>query len=295
MTAASAIPHHRQVVEQERRLINSLPDLQREFIDSSASALDTAQSRNTITGTPTPALYLVKAAFDELGWDSRPRTIMAARHIPTLLRIARIECAPLEPEAVTYNKSSSQGCSGAENRFVEAAAQLLNKTTGEITQNLRVYCDADGQPLAFGKSEKDRTSLLLRPVTALASGYDPRPFLSRHAETDREGVIMPAGTIVTISSDGYRPVGNKRYGAWDATVFTRSAEESCFPLPRIRPIRLSAWAYENSDDRQLFAVSNNGEVCDAGRAAMLASTDLEMFRQAAAMILDECGVIWEGS
>ena len=160
-------------------------------------------------------------------------------------------------------------CVDAERHFSTALSFMRGGPHGSQRRISTYFDEATGMPLAFRKGYDESTALLLRPVEL------------------EHGLVLPAGMIVGFGR-GKRAAEVRQY---------RGVTISAFPFKSSDGMefgRLSAWAFDDSDTRRMFALTGTGWYggldYDVARGRRLAGTTLEDFRHAASQILQMCEI-----
>lgn len=170
---------------------------------------------------------------------------------------------------VKWGSGPGGACPLADEAFNAALQQVRRERYVEHSR-ISAYHDQNGTPLLFRKTADERTALTLVPF-------------------EMKGFTIPAGTIVGVSSNTFfaKPTGrdeHKRF-AFESWQWTDDYG--------ITPLRLSPWAYENPEDRALFACEGwpfEGDWMeyDRYRADMIKRTSLDDYAAAAQRIVELC-------
>lgn len=181
-----------------------------------------------------------------------------------------------EPRSVTLGTNGLTGCLRAERKFFNV---LQTARGGKETQQqtlISVYHDENGTPVLLRKRADESSALTFQPMT-FTKLQDGSPL-----QIARQ-VHVPAGALVAVNGT---LANAKRTGSADldggTTLF-------CYGIDgiTIRPIRLSAWAYADPEDRRYYALSETFAL-RPDRADYLSRTSLADFQQAAHFILAAC-------
>lgn len=215
---------------------------------------------------PLPTTHLLARVF--VAMTQGPPSAQVAQFLE--VHTPPIKVAAQEPKIrqVKWGSGPGGACDLAEGAF-NAALQQVRR--GRYKDNVRIsaYHDESGTPLLFRKTADERTALTLVPF-------------------QMKGFAIPAGTIVGVSNKAFaKPIGrdeHKRF-AFESWRWTDDYG--------IRPLRLSPWAYEDPEDRALFACEGwpfEGDWVeyDRYRADMVKRTSLEDYTAAAQRIVELC-------
>lgn len=171
-----------------------------------------------------------------------------------------------------------RSCSAAEYYFCETVEQVRANVKEDDSVNteqksITVFHDSTGKPLAIRKAHEEVTALSLVPI---AIG----------------DVTLPAGTIINVERPADMDATGKRVFA---VPYGEHRVYRSFKVDAIgvTPARISPWAYEQPDDRAIFAchqdIYDQAEILPA-RANLISSYSLGDFTQAACDVLSMCGV-----
>lgn len=222
--------------------------------------------------TPTPLLCVARslmyAATEPTHMDSRGRQAKEALGELVLpnMRLRPAQAVTRLALCSDYNTT----CSIAERAFLDAVLQATTSPRDIVEapeyhhKILSVYQDHDGLPILLRKRRIEGSALTLVPL-------------------EWDGLTLPAGSIVSVDTKKTRLIARKRRRDDSLRVYEFSG------APTVRPLRLSAWVFDDELDRALFARKAVAPGWYAEDANLLRGTTIESFQAAADRIVDRTG------
>ncbi len=259
--------HEKSVIDHERLALLDLPKSVSKLVNSVGVA---AVGSRMLQSTPTPLLQLTSEFLTIVSMDTTPSSDKEAyahvlRDFILPLTRARIEKPRAEADfGGTYNNS----CPVAERSFADLVAQVKNPRQKDLTyrnDKVSTYLSNTGVPMLLRKTVDVSTALSL-------------------VDIEMPGLVLPAGTIVNIDHEGTSQIAERvKYGATYKTFEFGGT-------PKIRPLRLSPWAFDDPMDMTLFAdrAIKNPTVPDFEDTGKLVHLGIKDFRQAALRVMEFC-------
>ena len=221
--------------------------------------------------SPTPMIDLVGHVFSRI--VQGPETQRCLH--PKMIRFLETHVDPFrkvaqQPTAreTRVGLANGQACALAESTFNTALQQVRRRRFGEHAR-ISAYHDDEGVPLLFRKTAYERTALTL-------VAFRTRDF------------AIPPGTIAGVLKENVtEPTGRKKHKSFALESWPWSDRDI------LQPLRLSPWAYEDAEERALFACEGFplGEEWleyDRYRADMVKRTSLEDYTAVAQRIMELC-------
>jgi hypothetical protein len=185
------------------------------------------------------------------------------------------------PQQGTLSRERVSGCPQAEPRFRDCLRQITAGEPASPAQpSISIYHNAEGLPVVLQKSVNN-SALTLEPLRLTDS--EPQAAYSARGEVQAPaGTIGRVGVVTSLELTGQTTVADTAY-----STYLIDGQLSFWPH------RLSAWAYDDSLDRSIFALhAYNGQDFhyDSARAQVVEDHSLSDFRKAAGQVMALCGV-----
>jgi|GEM_PF-5214791 len=190
------------------------------------------------------------------------------KEICTYLGLAPGETTPVTVHHTTdFPSEDSTSCSDAEPCFVDAK-KVATYQTRETDQSVNIFHTPAHTPLLFGKEVYARTSLTLQPMVA-------------------EELYIPRGTIVATARDMSQHTTGMRVTGKSSVLETFAVDGP----PRVAPLRLSPWAFDDEENRSLYALTptdwGNGTTVDTLRFSQIHEATIAEFTRVAHALVQE--------
>ena len=232
--------------------------------------IDATEARVPNPACPRLASEVLMRAFKTKKYPNHQYGYLAQEttQISDYLGLIPAEINPLEFQCTSdFSSEDSAACQDAEPCFIDAK-NVGSYATRTTDQSVNVFHAPSGSPLLFGKEVYARTCLTLQPMTG-------------------DDLFVPTGTIVATARDMAQHSTSMQITGKSSVVETFEING----MPRIAPLRLSPWAFEDVENRSLYALTptnwGNDMQVDTHRFSQIREATMEDFTHIAHALVRE--------